>query len=240
MYDYQRYEDFWNNPISDYKRLLEPYLIPLFTECKTSNILEVGFGSGHLATVLENTGFTGHYTGIDIDPQAVDFATRHSYKDNIRFDVFTDYSSLKNQAYDLVVFCLSACEMSDDILKNYLKNLNTQKLIIINPSTTTNYFHSNITKPWVNRLLSRLGQQPKWRMLAHIPDPKDQKRLYYINNDHQIPASMYYRSTGDLLNICKSQAFEFERYQDLKYTENTVKTAPVSKFEVLIFDGKKS
>ena len=238
MYNYAEYEAFWSDPISDYTRLLEPYLQKVFKEYLSSNILEIGFGSGHLALIFKQLGFNGYYQGIDTDPGAVDFAQKNIKNSNFYFSTFKDYTSLSQKPYDLAIFCLSACEMDDDTIQNYLKNIRTNRLLIINPSTVTNYFESRIVKPFFNKFLSRLGATPRWKLIARIPDNHKTKRLYNINNRADIPASMYYRATGDILNLCKQSDYIFESYAELKYTENTIKTAPIAKFEMLCFQKK--
>jgi SAM-dependent methyltransferase len=240
MYNYSKYEDFWNNPISDYKRLLEPYLSLIFKNYSHSSIIEIGFGSGHIAQILYETGFCGNYLGVDIDPNAVKFASQNLPHPSFLFEVFSDYTNMKNETWDLAIFCLSACEMSDEILVSYLECLKVKKLVIINPSTLTNYFESKITKPFTSKISSRLGYKAKWNLIAKIPDLVDQKRLYNVNKNSEIPASMYYRSLGDILNLTIDAGYSFEFYKDLKYKVNSTKTAPVSKFEVLWFEKQNS
>lgn len=239
MYNYNEYEKFWNNPISDYKRLLEPYLRSIFQSYKNSQILEVGFGSAHLPHILKDISFTGNYLGLDIDPRATEIAQKTYSLQNFTFETFIKYETVIIKSWDLAIFCLSICEMSDDIIINYLQNINAKKILIINPSTITNYFDSKITKSFVNKIYSRLGGQPKWKLKANIPNLTEQKRFYYINNNKKIQASIYYRSTGDLLNLISQTSYIFENYKDLEYNQNTIKTAPVSKFEVLLFRSNK-
>lgn len=237
MYNYIEYEKFWNNPISDYKQLLEPYLLTMFESYKNSSVLEIGFGSAHLPYLLENISFTGKYLGIDIDSKAVEMAQKIYSSQEFSFEAFAGYEIIKSKSWDLAIFCLSACEMSDDVIINYLRNIKAKKILIINPSTITNYFDSKISKPLINKITSRLGRPPKWKLIANIPSVLDDKRLYYINNNLQIPASMYYRSTGDLLNLLTQTDYIFEHYKDLKYYQNSIKTAPVSKFEIMLFES---
>jgi SAM-dependent methyltransferase len=240
MYNYNEYENFWSDPNSDYQRLLEPYLISTFENYKNASILEIGFGSGHLARILHDIGFSGSYLGVDIDTNAVKFASQKVHYDHFVFEKFLDYTSFENTNWDLAVFCLSICEMSDEVITNYLNHIRAKKILIINPSTITNYFESKVTKPFLNKLVSRLGSQPKWHLIAKIPDLTEYKRAYLINNNSQVPASMYYRSTGDLLNLIVKAGYLFDHYHDLRYMVNTPKIAPVSKFEVLWFVNQHS
>jgi hypothetical protein len=235
MYNYSEYETFWNDPISDYKQLLEPYLITTLRKSITSNILEIGFGSGHLPKILQSLSFSGNYLGIDTNPDAIKFAITKYPQVFFNFRLFTDYNMLDGKNFDLVIFCLSACEMSNDVITDYLQKISTKYLLIINPSTITNYFDSKIIKTHFSKITSRLGISPTWRLIANIPNLSEQKRSYFINNCPTIEASMYYRSTGDLLNLANDNNFKFVSYSDLKYNISTVKTAPVSKFEAILF-----
>jgi SAM-dependent methyltransferase len=235
MYNYKEYEDFWNNSSSDYKMLLEPYLVSIFKKYQQNSILEIGFGSGHLAYILNEIGFSGSYLGVDLNPKAVQFANQKLSKLAFSFETFVDYNRFRETSYDLAIFCLSTCEMPDSVITSYLQHIKAKKILIINPSTITNYFESKITKPFINKITSRFGNKPKWNLIAKIPEFHEQKRLYPINKNSEIPASMYYRSTGDILNLATQAGYIFDKYKDLKYRENTLKIAPVSKFEILWF-----
>jgi hypothetical protein len=236
MYDYETYEEFWNNPISDYHRLLEPFLLEIFQELTNSSIIEIGFGSAHLPHLLTSVGFAGNYLGVDVNESAVDFATNRFPDEYFQFKIAGNADQIAKSSCDVLIFCLSACEMSNEILLDYLASIKSKKLIIINPSTITNYFESKIVKLPKNKITSRIGFKPEWTIIGKIPEVGAQKRNYFINKS--VHASMYYRSTGDLLNICTQAGYTFEFYQDLGYKENTIKTAPVSKFEVLSFEKK--
>jgi hypothetical protein len=236
MYNYDEYEKFWKNPLSDYQQLLQPYLISVFESHKHNNVLEIGFGSAHLPNIMHRIGFSGKYKGIDLDSGAIEFASKMFTDGTFTFETFKSYSQLKDTSWDLAIFCLSICEMSDQVVLDYLQSIKAKNLLIINPSTTTNYFDSRITKPFINKISTRFGAKPRWNLIAKIPNLNEKKRTYLINNNTQIPASMYYRSTGDLLNLVTKSNYKFKSYIDLKYSENTIKTAPVSKFEVLWFE----
>jgi len=241
MYNYQKYEDLWHSPLSDYSRLLEPWLKSYFKGFNQSNILEIGFGSGHPALILANQDFSGTYFGVDIDPNAAIFA-KNLLKDNPNHSYFSfetaqaDNSNLVSKTFDVAIFCLSACEMSDSQISDYLSCIKAKKLVIINPSTLTQYFQTKITKSWLTKFTSRFGQAPKWLLQGEIPQITQDfnHRKLAGNQDLKIP--MIYRSLGDTLNICKKHNWNFKKYTDLKYNISDIKTAPVSKFEVLEFE----
>lgn len=241
MYNYQKYEDLWKNLNSDYSRLLKPWLKSYFKYFNQSNILEIGFGSGHPALILANHDFSGSYFGVDIDPNATIFA-KNLFENNPNHKYFNfettqaENLNLTSKTFDLAIFCLSACEMSDSQISNYLSCINAKKLLIINPSTLTQYFHTKITKSWLTKFTSRFGQAPKWLLQGEIPQNTQDfnHRKLAGNQDLKIP--MIYRSLGDMLNLCKQNNWKFQKYTDLKYNVSDIKTAPVSKFEVLEFE----
>ena len=241
MYNYQKYEDLWLDPLSDYTRLLKPWLDVYFKDLNNLSILEIGFGSGHLALILASQNFSGSYFGIDIDENADKFAKisleKYPSRDNFSFDsVQPDNPNLKSKTFDLAIFCLSACEMSNIQFSNYLSNINAKKLLVVNPSTLTQYFQSRITKSLVSKFTSRFGKTPQWYLKGHIPTNNVDHDKRKLAGNQDLDIQMMYRSLGDLLNLCKQNGWNFQKYTDLKYNVSDIKTAPVSKFEVMEFE----
>jgi SAM-dependent methyltransferase len=238
MYHYQKYEQFWHKPSSDYYRLLHPWLEKYLSAFKQENIVEIGFGSGHLALILARLGFEGQYHGIDIDENAITFSKNNlknfSNANHFNFEIFDHKSSQKE--FDLAIFCLSICEMDDAQVSWYLKNIKAKKLLIINPSTLTFYYPAQITKTWLSKLTSRLGQTPKWILKTQIPEANQDLSHRLLGNDPDLKVRMKYRSLGEMLNLATQNNWNFTQYTDLKYNISDIKTAPVSKFEILEFD----
>ena len=66
-----------------------------------SRILDIGSGCGRFAAMLRDFEFygrvfSGHYTGIDIDPEMVDWCRRHFPPDRFTFRLSQAYSSVYN------------------------------------------------------------------------------------------------------------------------------------------------
>jgi tRNA U34 5-methylaminomethyl-2-thiouridine-forming methyltransferase MnmC len=80
-------------------------------ENKTISILEIGFGSGRIATILENIDFKGTYLGIDIQPNAIDFVEKLEIEDSKYKFLLLDELKTENlnmeHNFDLVIFSLS-------------------------------------------------------------------------------------------------------------------------------------
>jgi SAM-dependent methyltransferase len=232
MYDYSIYQQQWKEKSGDYYRLLRPYLQDFLKTYEHSKILEIGSGSGEVAHLLPNN-FEGQYFGVDIDPDAISFAKKRDFSKHIQFIVHDDRSVVYKNKFDLIIFSLSACEMEDETLIWYLSQLNTKKILLINPSTITQYYPTQIYKPFLSKLSSRLGYEPKWIQKSQIVT--SHKSIRNIGKSPFSKATVVHRSIGDYMNILKKEGYCFEKYHDLKYSENTVKTAPVSKFEALVF-----
>ncbi|GAB4147647.1 MAG: hypothetical protein OHK0017_09570 [Patescibacteria group bacterium] len=244
-YNYQKYEEFWNLPLSDYHRLLEPFLNDFFNNYLGSHIIEIGFGSGHLPLILSKQGFEGQYLGVDIDPDATNFAQDliqnnfPSKSNHFKFIVPSEPDQLiSSQKYDLAIFCLSACEMESEIINEYLRNIKADKVLMINPSSTSAYYPPKITKTWLSKITSRFGSEPKWKLIADLPPLGTQLSIRHLGGDPALKATMLYRPFGEYVNLLKDAGFQFERYWDLRYTESNIKTAPVSKFEVVLATKK--
>jgi Methyltransferase domain len=228
MYNYQKYQEYWVNPDSDYTRLLLPLLENTLNSYHNSSILDIGCGSGIIAQILKKQKFQGIYYGLDIDKKALEYGKNLGLGLQYTFKI-----DQTNQKSDVTFMCLSSCEMDEKTLQNYAQNLNTKTLIIINPSTITQFYPSKINKPFLSKILSRLGEKPKWQMVSKIQEGDSYNHHIGIQGD--LPAKIYHRTLGDYLNIFSQNGYVFAQYHNLAYSENTVKTAPVSKFEVLIF-----
>jgi SAM-dependent methyltransferase len=228
MYNYQTYQEYWTNPESDYSKLLLPFLENTLKTYYNSNILDIGFGSGIIPQILKKQGFQGTYLGVDIDKQALEYGENLNLGSQYKFQ--TEY---KNQKADITSMSLSSCEMDEKTLQNYAQHLNTKTLIIINPSSITQFYPSKIIKPFFSKIFSRFGVRPNWQMVSKI----NQEKFYQhnIGFESKLQAKIYQRTLGDYLNIFTNNGYTFSQYYNLTYTENTIKTAPVSKFEVLIF-----
>jgi hypothetical protein len=228
MYNYQKYHEYWTRPDSDYTRLLLPFLENILKNYSNSSILDIGFGSGIIPQILKKQSFQGTYLGLDIDKKALEYGEKLKLGSKYKFEI-----GYKNQTSDVAFMCLSSCEMDEKTLKNYAKNLNIKTLILINPSSITQFFPTKIIKPFFSKVLSRFGVRPQWQMVSRI----NQEEFYQhnIGSKSSLQAKIYQRTLGDYLNIFTHNDYTFSQYFNLTYTENTIKIAPVSKFEVLIF-----
>ncbi len=70
-----------------------------------SSILDLGCGCGRFASTLRDFSFfgarfTGHYTGVDIDREMVDWCRHHFPKNHFTFQLATDFSSVYNPEGD--------------------------------------------------------------------------------------------------------------------------------------------
>jgi ribosomal protein L11 methylase PrmA len=228
MYNYQKYQEYWTNPDSDYSRLLLPFLEYTLKNYHSSSILDIGFGSGIIPQILKKQGFQGTYFGLDVDEKALE------YGNNLKLgSQFTFETNSSNQTSDVIFMCLSGCEMDEQTLQKYTQNLNTKTLILINPSSITQFYPSKIIKPFFSKIFSRLGAKPIWQMISKIQE--SDFYTHYINIQGDLQAKIYRRALGDYLNIFTQNGYTFVKYHSLAYTENTIKIAPVSKFEVLVF-----
>jgi SAM-dependent methyltransferase len=229
MYNYQTYQEYWTNPESDYSKLLLPFLENTLKTYYNSNILDVGFGSGIIPQILKKQEFKGIYLGLDTDKKALEYGKNLRLGPQYQFEI-----DQTNQPTDITFMCLSSCEMDDKTLQNYAQNLNTKTLIIINPSSTTQFYPSKITKPFFSKIFSRLGAKPRWQMISQIK--QGDFYTHRIGIDPDLQAKIYHRTLGDYLNIFTQNGYSFSQYHNLAYTKNTIKIAPVSKFEVLVFN----
>jgi SAM-dependent methyltransferase len=228
MYNYEKYHEYWINPDSDYTRLLLPFLENILKNYLNSSILDIGFGSGIIPQILKKQDFQGTYLGVDIDKKALEYGKNLNL--GLQYIFEKDYD---NQKSDITIMCLSSCEMDKETLKNYAQSINTKQLIVINPSSITQFYPSKIIKPFFSKILSRFGTKPQWQMISQIL-----KGEFYIHNigvNSDLQAKIYYRTLGDYLNLFTQNGYIFSQYHNLAYSESTTKTAPVSKFEVLVF-----
>jgi SAM-dependent methyltransferase len=228
VYNYQKYQEYWTNPDSDYTRLLLPFLENILNTYHSSSILDIGFGSGIIPQILKKQDFQGTYLGLDIDKKALEYGKNLNLGSKYKFEIVRI-----NQPTDITFMCLSSCEMDEKTLQNYAQNLNSKTLIIINPSSITQFYPSKIIKPFLSKIFSRLGAVPRWQMISTI------EQGYYHTHDirleSDLQAKIYYRTLGNYLNLFTQNGYSFSHYHNLAYRKNTIKTAPVSKFEVLIF-----
>jgi SAM-dependent methyltransferase len=229
-YDFQAYEALWQNPLSEYNRILEPFLQQTLKPYTASSLLEIGFGSAHIPKILIELGFNGVYDGVDISEAAVHFARETILNSHFSFQLYENFK--QTTVYDLAIFCLSSCEMQHETLINYLQTINSKELLIINPSSLTQYYESVITKPFYNKLTSRLGGDPVWHMHSKVSPYNTNRR---ISRQKKLIATTVKRSLGQIMQIAHDARWRFEKYTNLEYTTNTIHTAPVSKFEALLF-----
>jgi SAM-dependent methyltransferase len=231
MYNYQKYHDIWNAPGSDYHELLKPFLHIFISTHSVDSICEIGCGSGAVLETIRQVGYNGKYIGYDTNPQAIEFCNNtHRSKEQFTQSIET----LLAQQYDLVIYSLSMCEMDDTTIAQYLETVQSKQLLVVIPATTTQYYPSEIYKPFLNKLLARLGKTPQWIMKSTITPHNKEFYLHYIQSHANTTATIYNRTIGDYLNIFSQKNFMFQHYWNLEYTKNTIKTAPVSKFEVLL------
>lgn len=95
-----------------HQQLAIPAVLSALNLEKSSQILDVGCGSGVLAPHIVASG--AMYTGIDISPKLIKTAKKHHYKSGkfIVGDARKLSNSLKQSAYDEVVFLLSIQDMN--------------------------------------------------------------------------------------------------------------------------------
>jgi SAM-dependent methyltransferase len=238
-YNYKQYDQFLNSQVSDNNRLLKPFLVDFLDQSGT-NIIDIGCGSGYLPQILKSIDFQGKYTGIDIDKNSIDYNQSQNFGQNYEFLSYDDFLKSKvNQTYDLAVFSLTACEMDDQTILNYFEILNVKHFLIVNPSTVTSFYNYIAYKPFLNKILSRLGQTPKWFLKSRVANLEEKYSIRILGQNPNTLGKMYYRTLGDMLNLAKSKNLEFKKYWDLKYTKNSTKTAPISKFEAVLFEKKQ-
>ncbi len=238
MYNFEEYDSLWQESTSDYSRLLKPFLEDFFSKSLFSSILEVGCGAGNVAKIIQDSLFEGKYIGIDIDKTAVDYCNNHYKTPAFQFSLPTIIIPPTN--IDLILFSLSMCEMSEKTINDYLARYSSHKLLFINPSSITQYYPTKVYKPFANKLLSRVGQKPLWVQKSIISNSSNSKYYHKIGGNYNVQATIYQRTLGDYIGIMKNNNYHFESYWNLTYTENTVKTAPVSKFEAVLFNFDKS
>ncbi|MEM1312167.1 MAG: class I SAM-dependent methyltransferase [Patescibacteria group bacterium] len=233
-YNYQEYNTYLHSTNSDHNRLLKPLLTNFFNQSEYNSILDIGCGSGYIAQVLQSTNYKGNYLGVDSDKLAVDYCKVNIKSQNYSFLQSEDFLQQKIR-FDLSIFCLSACEMNSQTLENYLRRIKSDQLLIINPSTITNYYNSTISKTLSSKILSRIGVKSNWVLKAKVENYANGFYIKHINQNKKIKAKVYQRTTGDLLNLTHKSNWEFQEYWNLSYTKNTNKTAPAPKFEICLF-----
>ena len=235
-YNYLEYDQFLNSSLSDNNRLLKPFLVDFFKQNKIEKLLDVGCGSGYLPQILKEIKYQNDYIGLDIDKQSIEYNRSLDFGEHYKFIIYDEFSKLTpNNQYDLAIFSLTACEMDDEIVLKYFKTINAKQFLIINPSTITSFYSYKAYKPILSKILSRFGLKPQWFIKAKIAETSDKFSSRNLGGNPNTKGIMYYRTLGDMLNLAKSQDLVFEKYWNLEYTENTIKTAPISKFEAVLW-----
>lgn len=99
------YDEWVSGNASPLRVLSEAFIVcslPHRVEGRTVRVLDIGCGSGRSCTLLAQAGFSGHYTGLDLDDRFDHIQTnRTDFKiDFIRGDV---HSVLPNETYDVII-----------------------------------------------------------------------------------------------------------------------------------------
>jgi SAM-dependent methyltransferase len=254
-YDYQAYDNFMNNPRSDYSLYLKPFLGDFLKKNKLLNILDWGCGSGILLDKLVESGFSGQYVGVDKNPAALKFCQAKIERNKLqkqseaRFSFFQPadlgLDTHTRRHFELVVASLSLSEMSTEEITEFLQNFQASQLLVINPSSLQFFYPTKISKTWWSRLISRMGATPRYMAFQRIPlstgvDLSRQFYIHKINYQSNLQAKIFHRHPGELIAQIQNQA-EPQRYR-LKYFHllplNYPKHQPIiPKFEVYLFEN---
>lgn len=231
MLNYQVFNDFLCQPDSDHNRLLKPFFKKIFQNFPGS-ILDVGCGTGFLASALAEFKFGNNYTGIDLESQAIDFCKELNLPANFQFER-TD--SWKTKPYDLAVFCLCFSEMDSLEVKKYLASNLWKQVLIIDPSDLTFYYPTKITKAWVSKIFTRFGHQANWQVLSNPSAVYNQQKYELkIQGNPSMTVPVYRRTVGDMLNLLTTHDWQFLKYWNLEFQENSRHIAPISKFTAIL------
>jgi SAM-dependent methyltransferase len=241
-YNYEKYDKNWNRPTSDYFKLLVGYLTKNLISYRYSSILEIGFGSGRVASILDNLDFKGTYLGLDIQPKAINFVNQLDF-DNNKFkfllldELKTDDLNLEHDL-NLVIFCLSLCEMNEEVINKYLdflKDNHVKQILVINPSSQSQLYPSVIRKTLLSAILTKLGiGKPKWIQTSYII-PKNSVFSAIISGKKDRSAKIISRSLGATIQLFIDKGFTLEKYQDIGFKSTTKNNPELSRFEAVWF-----
>jgi len=241
-YNYEKYDKNWNRADSDYSKLLTGYLNKSLISYRYSSILEIGFGSGRIVTILENIDFKGTYLGIDIQPNAIDFVEKLEIEDSKYKFLLLDELKTENlnmeHNFDLVIFSLSLCEMNEEVINKYLdflKDNHAKQILIINPSSQSQLYPSKIRKTFISSIFTMFKvSKPKWVIKSEII-PKDSFFQAIISGKKDKSAKIISRSLGSTIQIFLEKGFTLEKYQDIRFKNSTKSNPELSRFEALWF-----
>ncbi|GEM_PF-6193230 len=240
-YNYEKYDKNWKRPNGDYFQLLVGFLTNNLAKYSNSSILEIGFGSARLASILKSIGFTGKYIGLDVQNGAIDFARKlklpePEFKFFLVDDLKTHGLELDRQI-DLAIFCLSLCEMKEETVNkyiNFLKDNKVNKILVINPSSQTQMFPSIIYKSFLSKITSRLGGKATWLIKSKFVQ-EEECFPAIINGKEDKAAMQISRSLGKTIQLFLDKGFKLEKYEDIKFPNQTKNHPKISRFEALWF-----
>ena len=241
-YNYEIYDKNWDRESSDYSQLLVKFLVKTLSKHKSSSILEIGFGSGRVASILNRVEFQGKYLGFDVQSSAVEFSKKLKL-DESKFR-FLELNELKSESLilesdiDLVVFCLSLCEMDIATVNKYLdflKNNYIKSVLVINPSSQTQLFPSKIYKSVASKFLSRIGIQPKWFLKSEIID-SEKAFPAKIQGKSDVCVFQISRSLGNTIQLFLNKEFNLVRYEDIRFEIENMEHPTISRFEAMWFE----
>ncbi len=241
-YNYEKYDKNWERSSSDYFKLLTGFLTKNLINYRYSSILEIGFGSGRLASILDTLDFKGKYLGLDIQPKAIDFVNKLGIP-NEQFK-FLLLDELKTEDLDLehnlslVIFCLSLCEMDEEVIGKYLdflKDNQARQILVINPSSQSQLYPSKIYKSFLSAVLTRLGiGKPNWIIQSKIV-PKNSWFPAIISGKKDKSAKIISRSLGSTIQLFLDKGFTLEKYQDIGFKNSELSNPELSRFEAVWF-----